>query len=147
MPAINQVHQKFAVVATSGDDSNEARNGRAQTLNQYFDVGSDHCRIGDENANLMPPSNFVGLLRCVRMKDVVKAAGRVPDRCEKLVIPRKDEDVDLASANVWHNRHSSRFQCWHSAGAIADNRCAVLQRFHDYVFGNRLIWIRCLIVR
>ena len=98
MPAINQVHQKFAVVATSGDDSNEARNGRAQTLNQYFDVGSDHCRIGDENANLMPPSNFVGLLRCVRMKDVVKAAGRVPDRCEKLVIPRKDEDVDLASA-------------------------------------------------
>ncbi|RLC55207.1 MAG: hypothetical protein DRI30_07965 [Chloroflexi bacterium] len=116
-------------------------------MNQYFDVGSDHCRIGDENANLMSPSNFIGLLRCVRMMDVVKTAGRVPDRCEKLVVPRKDEDVDLASADVWHNRHSSRFQRRHSAGAIADNRCAVVHRFHDDVFGNRLIRIRCLIVR
>ena len=101
--AIDQVHQHFAVFTTPGDDRDKPRNCFAQTLSQYFDLGTDHCSIGNEHADLVTTNKSFGLCRRFRVMNVVQAASRVSYRRKKLLVLRQYENVNVVAAEVSHD--------------------------------------------
>ncbi len=144
--AVDQVHQHFAVVAATCDDRDQSRSLLAQLLGEFFDVRADHRGVGNQYTDLVVVYEIFGLRRRDRVMNVVQAPGRIPYRCQELVVPRHHHQVDLARACVSSKVDLLRLQCRHPACAVADDVGAVFRRLHDNLFGNRFVEIGGCIV-
>ena len=70
-------------------------------MSEYFDIGTDHCSVGNEHPDLVTVNNFPSLRWCIRVMNVVQTAGRVSDRCKKLFVLRQYENVNVVAAEIW----------------------------------------------
>ena len=147
LPAIDQVHQHFAVVAPARDDVDQACRLATQMLGQLLDVFADHRRIHYGHADLATGNCLFGLSQRICVVDLVHAPHRLANRSEKILVLGQHEHIDLAGVGRDCGRDFLRIEHRLRAGAFGDDRCPVLGGLHDDVFAGWFVRARGHVVR